>query len=106
MGIGCVLERNFGVPYLRLSKSLFRGFAELDHIRVVADKDELVALQDNSSSRAGDLETIGARSLASGRDEHTGGAVVKFQIRGYIVLDFNPMETAKLAEAANTRWHP
>src|SRR5262245_614150 len=103
--VGSVLERDFRVPHLRLGKSELCGPAEFDHVRVIAGECDFIALKDKLAASANDLESIGARRLAGGRNKGASCAIGILQVRRNVILDFDLMEKTKLAEAANATGH-
>src|ERR1043166_5653929 len=105
MGIRRVFEWNFDVPHFGFHESLLRRFAELDHVRLVPREREFVAFEYDFAAGADDFETVGAWGFAGRGDESASRAVRIFQISRDIVLDFDVVEAAKLAKAADTRRH-
>src|SRR5262245_54173171 len=101
--IGSILKWNLNVPDLGFGKAEFGGFAELNHIRVISRESELVPFEDYLAPCAGDFESVAAGRFPGGRNKCAGATVRKFEISRNVVLHFDMMEPAELAETAHTR---
>src|ERR1035441_8080303 len=105
MGVRSVLEGNLNIPHFGLGETELGAAAELDHVGLVAGEGEPVPFEHDLAPRADNFKSVGARSLARGRDECAGRAVGIFEVSGDVVLDLDAMEAAELAEAAHASRH-
>ena len=99
-------DGDFHVPGFRHGKSGFGFHAELAHGLAIPLEVNFATVGDGEASLfAGDFQLVHAWSLAGGGDKGGGRAVVVLQHRGHVVLDFDLMEAAELAETTDFLRH-
>lgn len=101
-----VRNRDVHVPGLGHGEGGLCLHAEFAHGLAVALEVDFAAVGDGEAALlAGDFELVHAGGLTGGGDKGGGGTVVVLQHCGDIVFDFDLMEAAELAEAADLLWH-
>lgn len=101
---GGVFDGDFDVPEFGAGEACFGGFAEGAHGNFVACEGEFAGFEDEFAAVAGDFEAVCAGGFAGGGDEEAGGTGWIFHEDGDVVFDFDVVEAAELAEAADARW--
>lgn len=99
-------DGDFHVPGFRHGKGGFGFHAELAHGLAIPLEVNFAAVGDGEATLfARDFQLVHARGLAGGGDKGGGGAVVVLQHSGHVVLDFDLMEAAELAETTDFLRH-